>query len=66
MRNSAARCVAAELLRAEGQPGTLAAGAHADVAVLDGDPLQQIALRADRRETSSLHASNCHDVRPSR
>src|SRR5580700_3335087 len=43
----AATCAAAELLRAEGQLGTLAAGAHADVIVLDGDPLQDIGLLAD-------------------
>jgi imidazolonepropionase-like amidohydrolase len=43
----AATSVAAELLHAEGQLGTLAAGAHADVIVLDGDPLQDIGLLAD-------------------
>jgi imidazolonepropionase-like amidohydrolase len=32
--------VAAELLRAESQLETLAAGAHADVIMLDGDPLR--------------------------
>ena len=37
----------AELLRAEGQLGTLAVGAQADVVVLDGDPLQDIGLLAD-------------------
>jgi imidazolonepropionase-like amidohydrolase len=48
MRNScAATCVAAELLRAESQLETLAAGAHADVIVLDGDPLEGIGLLAD-------------------
>jgi hypothetical protein len=47
MRNSAATCVAAELLRAEGQLETLAAGDHADVIVLDGDPLEDIGLLAD-------------------
>jgi hypothetical protein len=39
--------VAAELLRAEGQLETLAAGAHADVIVLDGDPLEDIGPLAD-------------------
>ena len=43
----AATCVAAELLRAESQLETLAAGAHADVIVLDGDPLEDIGLPAD-------------------
>ena len=43
----AATCVAAELLRVEGQFETLAAGAHADVIVLDGDPLEDIGLLAD-------------------
>jgi cytosine/adenosine deaminase-related metal-dependent hydrolase len=48
MRNScAATCVAAELLRAESQLETLAAGARADVIVLDGDPLEGIGLLAD-------------------
>jgi len=42
----AATCVAAELLRAEGQLGTLAPGAHADMIVLDGDPLEDIGLLA--------------------
>jgi imidazolonepropionase-like amidohydrolase len=39
--------VAAELLRAEGQLEILAAGAHADVIVLDGDPLEDIGPLAD-------------------
>jgi hypothetical protein len=39
--------VAADLLRAESQLETLAAGAHADVIVLDGDPLEGIGLLAD-------------------
>jgi imidazolonepropionase-like amidohydrolase len=43
----AATCVAAELLRAEGQLGTHAAGAHADVIVLGGDRLEDIGLLAD-------------------
>ena len=47
MRNSAATGVAAERLRAESKLQTLAAGAHADVIVLDGDPLEDIVLLAD-------------------
>ena len=43
----AATSVAADLLHAEGQLGTLAVGAHADVIVLDGDPLQDIGLLSD-------------------
>jgi imidazolonepropionase-like amidohydrolase len=43
----AATSTAAELLRAEGELGTLAAGAHADVIVLDGDPLEDIGRLAD-------------------
>ena len=47
MRDSAATRVAAERLRAGDQPGTPAADAHADVIVLDGDPLEDIGLLAD-------------------
>ena len=47
MRDSTATRVAAERLRAEDQPGTPAADAHADVIVLDGDPLEDIGLLAD-------------------
>jgi hypothetical protein len=47
MRNSAATRVAAERLRAEDRPETLAADAHADVIVPDGDPLEDIGLLAD-------------------
>jgi imidazolonepropionase-like amidohydrolase len=43
--------VTAEPLRAEGQLETLAAGAHADVIVLDGDPLEDIGLPADPAPT---------------
>jgi imidazolonepropionase-like amidohydrolase len=39
----AATTVAAELLRMEGQIGTLAPGAYADVIAVEGDPLQDIA-----------------------
>ena len=39
--------VAAQLLRAEGQIGVLAAGALADLLVLEGDPTQSVALWAD-------------------
>ena len=42
-----ATAVAARLLRAEGQVGTLAAGALADVLVVEGDPTQSVAMWAD-------------------
>jgi imidazolonepropionase-like amidohydrolase len=42
-----ATSVAAELLMAGGQLGTLAVGAHADVIALDGDPLADISVLAD-------------------
>lgn len=42
-----ATAVAAKLLRAEGQIGTLAPGALADVLVVDGDPTQSVAMWAD-------------------
>jgi imidazolonepropionase-like amidohydrolase len=42
-----ATSIAAQLLCAEGQIGTLDIGAHADLVVLDGDPLADIGLLAD-------------------
>ena len=39
-----ATAVAARLLRAEGRLGVLAAGALADVLLVDGDPTQSIAM----------------------
>ncbi len=42
-----ATSVAARLLRAEGQIGTLAAGALADVLLVDGDPTRDVALWRD-------------------
>ena len=42
-----ATAVAARLLHAEGQVGTLAAGALADVLVVEGDPTQSVAMWAD-------------------
>jgi hypothetical protein len=60
MRDSAATRVAAERLRAEDQPGTLAADAHADVIVLDGDPLEDIGLLADPAAHMALgHPGRC-------
>jgi hypothetical protein len=46
VRDFAATRVAAERLRAEDQLETLAADAHADVIVLDGDRLEDIGLLA--------------------
>jgi imidazolonepropionase-like amidohydrolase len=42
-----ATTVGAELINATGQLGTLAPGARADIIVLDGDPLEDIAMLAD-------------------
>lgn len=42
-----ATAVAARLLRAEGEIGTLAAGARADVLLVDGDPTASVELWAD-------------------
>jgi imidazolonepropionase-like amidohydrolase len=42
-----ATSIAAQLLCAEGRIGTLDVGAHADLVVLDGDPLTDIGLLAD-------------------
>lgn len=41
---SAATHVAAKLLKLEGKIGTVAPGAHADLIVVDGDPLKDLAL----------------------
>jgi imidazolonepropionase-like amidohydrolase len=50
----AATCVAAQLLCAEGEIGTLAAGARADVVVVDADPLEDIGVLADPAVHMSL------------
>jgi len=42
-----ATTVAARLLRMEGQVGVVAPGAYADLLVVDGDPLQDIAVLTD-------------------
>jgi imidazolonepropionase-like amidohydrolase len=41
---ASATSVAARLLRLEGKIGTVAPGAHADLVVVDGDPLKDLAL----------------------
>jgi imidazolonepropionase-like amidohydrolase len=41
---AAATHVAAKLLRQEGKLGAIAPGAHADLIVIDGDPLQDLSL----------------------
>jgi imidazolonepropionase-like amidohydrolase len=41
---------AAELLRMEGEIGSIAAGAHADLIVVDGDPLQDLSLLGGQGE----------------
>jgi imidazolonepropionase-like amidohydrolase len=42
-----ATSVAAEMMMMEGQIGCVAPGAHADLLVVDGDPLKNISLLAD-------------------
>ena len=49
-----ATAVAARLLRAEGQIGSLAAGALADVLLVDGDPTASVDLWADAAGTIRL------------
>ncbi|MFB7998630.1 amidohydrolase family protein [Streptomyces sp. NPDC056002] len=45
-----ATTTAARLLREEGRIGTLAVGAHADLFVLDGNPLEDISVLTNPRE----------------
>ncbi|WP_116204649.1 metal-dependent hydrolase family protein [Amycolatopsis circi] len=45
-----ATTTAARLLRLEGQIGTLAVGAHADLLVVDGNPLEDISVLTKPRE----------------
>ncbi len=42
-----ATCTAAQLMRLEGQVGRLVAGAWADLLVVDGDPMQGLAMLAE-------------------
>ena len=49
-----ATSVAARLLRAEGQIGTLAAGALADVLLVDGDPTASVDLWAEPQRSIRL------------
>ncbi|MFJ4783049.1 amidohydrolase family protein [Streptomyces sp. NPDC088794] len=49
-----ATTTAARLLRMEGEIGTLAVGAHADLLVVDGNPLEDIGVLA-RPQQSLLH-----------
>jgi imidazolonepropionase-like amidohydrolase len=46
--------VAARLLRMEGQVGVVAPGAYADLLVVDGDPLQDIAVLTDPQRRLKL------------
>lgn len=46
--------VAAQLLRAEGEIGTLAAGARADLLLLEGDPTHSVALWAEPEHSIRL------------
>src|SRR6476661_2555512 len=49
-----ATTIAAQILRLEGQVGTLAAGAFADLLLVDGDPLQDLALLEDQGKHLSV------------
>jgi imidazolonepropionase-like amidohydrolase len=49
-----ATTVAAHLLRMEGQVGVVAPGAYADLLVVDGDPLQDIAVLTDPQRRLKL------------
>lgn len=44
-----ATSTAAELLNLTGEIGTLAVGAHADLLVVDGDPLEDVAILAETK-----------------
>jgi imidazolonepropionase-like amidohydrolase len=46
--------VAARLLRLEGQVGVVAPGASADLLVVEGDPLQDIAVLTDPQRRLKL------------
>ncbi|MCP2165009.1 metal-dependent hydrolase family protein [Goodfellowiella coeruleoviolacea] len=50
----AATVTAAELVNLAGEVGTLAVGAHADLIVLDGDPLADIGVLADPRHIRAV------------
>ena len=49
-----ASTIAADVLRMPGQVGTVKAGAFADVIVVDGDPLRDLALLGDQGQHLSL------------
>ena len=49
-----ATTVAARLLRMEGQVGVVAPGAYADLLVVEGDPLQDIAVLTDPQRRLKL------------
>jgi imidazolonepropionase-like amidohydrolase len=49
-----ATTVAARLLRLEGKVGVVAPGAYADLLVVDGDPLQDIAVLTDPQRRLKL------------
>ncbi len=46
--------MAARLLRMEGQVGVVAPGAYADLLVVEGDPLQDIAVLTDPQRRLKL------------
>jgi imidazolonepropionase-like amidohydrolase len=49
-----ATTIAAQILRLEGKVGTLVSGAYADLIVVDGDPLQDLALLEDQGKHLSV------------
>ena len=49
-----ATTIAAQILRHEGKVGTLAPGAFADLLVVDGDPLKDLALLEDQGKHLSI------------
>ena len=49
-----ATTIAAQILRHEGKVGTLAPGAFADLLVVDGDPLKDLALLEDQGKHLSV------------
>jgi imidazolonepropionase-like amidohydrolase len=59
----AATVNAADLVGMTGEIGTLAPGAHADLLVLDGDPLADIGLLADPKHIRHVvQAGECVDA----
>ena len=60
-----ATTIAAQILRLDGKAGTLQPGAWADLVVVDGDPLQDLALLEDQGKHLSviMKAGKFHKLR---